>query len=240
MGVGWGRMVSFSEETWGLSSCRWLLMREGGRWCRWGVSLWIGVFCFFSFSLCPCLSEGGEGEPLSFGYVSMMFCCTHSQYGKKEMDRLNHESAKIRHYISEVHQQIQELEEKLQDPDYLDCVTPDAEEEIRVRLISLQKEEKRRRRVAEGQLRQMEFQFVQDVSRLAVEAAKHVAEDQKLSFIVKDEQFLYCQNGHDCTNAVVGEMDRLHQQQGGSYQGQIPQSEPQRDEPQGEPQREKE
>lgn len=148
----------------------------------------------------------------SFGIVNFGTCVSDSKLGKQEQASFDSLKQQITSLLEETEKQLTDLSAKFNDPEYLDGLSPEAEEEMKNKFRTLNEEMQRYQNQYYQVLNQANMRIVQTMSTGINSAAEKVAKDKKLQMVVnKDACFFYTKD-LDVTELVIQEMDKRFEQ----------------------------
>lgn len=157
------------------------------------------VFFFFSHAY----SQGN-----SAGIVNFTTCITDSKYGQQEQEAFDDVRNKITSIMTDLEGQITEIANKLQDPEFIDSLSPEAEQDMKSRFQSLNEELGRYQNHYYQVMNQANMKLIQLMSSYVSQAAESIARKQKLSFVLNKEACFYYEPKQDITTTVIAEMDK--------------------------------
>lgn len=165
---------------------------------------------FFSAALLATFVAGSAiaAENTLTGVVNFTTCITDSKCGKKEQESLESLRKQLSSIMENTEKELKELAAKFEDTEYLDSLSPKAEEELKMRFQALQEELGRSQNQFYQVLNHANYQMVQKVSNSISVAAKQVAEKNKIDYIINKEACFYIRPDLDVTVQVISEMDR--------------------------------
>lgn len=165
---------------------------------------------FFSAALSATLLAGtaSAAENIMTGVVNFTTCITDSKQGKKEQENLEMLRKQMSSLIENTEKELKEISSKFEDTEYLDSLSPKAEEELKIRFQTLQEELGRYQNQFYQVLNHANYQMVQKMSSTISVAAKQVAEKNKLDYVINKEACFYIRPDLDVTNQVISEMDK--------------------------------
>ena len=146
----------------------------------------------------------------SFGIVDFAACIKDSDMGKEEQANFERLKQQMGVYLEETGKQLREIEDRLKDPEYMDGQAPEAIEELKNKMRTLEEEMGRQQNQYYQVLNQANMKIVGELSSGVNEAAKQVAEKQELELVInKDACFFYAEK-LDITPAVVKQMNETY------------------------------
>ena len=164
----------------------------------------------FTAILAIALSSGGllkanETDVRKIGVANFAQCVADSKYGKKEQEALENLKNQMQSLVQDTEKNLREVASKLQDPEHLDGLSPEAEQELRVKFQTLQEEMAKYQNQYYQVLNQANMKMVQNMGGRIAAASEKVAKDHGFSFVInKDACFYFDQ---DVTSLVLSELD---------------------------------
>lgn len=147
-------------------------------------------------------------DSIMTGVVNFSSCVTDSKYGKKEQENFESLRKQMASMIENTESQMKEIATKCEDTEYLDSLSPKAEEELKVKFQALQEELSRYQNQFMQVLQHANQQVVQKIHNAISVASKEIAEKQKLDYVINKEACFYIRPGLDVTTQVISEMDK--------------------------------
>jgi outer membrane protein len=147
-------------------------------------------------------------QAVSFGTVNFTTCVTDSKFGKQEQAQFEAMRDQMEKLIKDAEKQLTELAGKLQDTDYLDSLSPEAEQSLKVQLGTLQEEMQRYQNQAMQVMNQANMKLVQVMSDRVNTASKTVAMQKKLDFVINKDALFYYLPESEVTKDVIQELDK--------------------------------
>lgn len=163
------------------------------------------LFCVATVSS-PCLLEGTDSK---IGIVSFANCIQESKYGKKEQSTLKALQNQITSLIKDTEQQLQEIANKLNDAEYIDTLSPEGEQELKIKFQNHQEDLQRYQQQYYEFINQANYKVMQTMHFHVKNAAKIVSAKLNLDYVL-DENSVICNNaGIEVTNQIIQELDML-------------------------------
>ena len=144
----------------------------------------------------------------SVGVVNFTSCITDSKSGQKEQASFEALKKQMSSLLEDTEKQLREISNKFNDPDYLDGLSPEAEEELKIKFRTLNEELNRYQNQYYQVLNQANMKLVQTMSNTINTSAEAVAKEKKLDMVINKEAFFFHNNKLDVTALVIKEMDR--------------------------------
>ncbi len=142
------------------------------------------------------------------GVVNFATCISESKTGKKEQENMESMRKQMSTLIEDTQKEIDEISTKFEDPEYLDSLSPKAEEDLKVRFQALQEELGQYQNQFYQVLNHANYQMIQKMSGNIAKAAEKVASERHLDYIMNKEACFYIRSDLDVTTQVIGEMDK--------------------------------
>jgi outer membrane protein len=110
--------------------------------------------------------------------------------------------------IEETEKELKNIAAKFEDQEYLDGLSPEAEQELKIKYKTLNEDLAK----YQGQLYQIMNQanmfFYQKLSSLVAKASEKIANDKKLTIVLNKEICFYHEPSMDITSLVISEMNK--------------------------------
>ncbi|MBS0652430.1 MAG: OmpH family outer membrane protein [Verrucomicrobia bacterium] len=144
----------------------------------------------------------------SIGVVNFSNCVTDSKLGKQEQSSFDALKKQMSTLLEDTEKQLNDIAAKFNDPEYLDGLSPEAEEELKNKFRVLSDEMNRYQNQYYQVLNQANMRIIQTISNGINTASEKVAKDKKLTVVVNKDACFYFSPTLDVTNQVVSEMDK--------------------------------
>lgn len=145
------------------------------------------------------------------GVVNFATCITESKAGKKEQENMESMRKQMSTLIEDTEKELREIATKFEDTEYLDSLSPKAEEELKVKFQTLQEDLGRYQNQFYQVLNHANYQMIQKMSTTISKAAEKVASQKKLDYVMNKEACFYIRPDLDVTTMVIGEMDKNYE-----------------------------
>lgn len=144
----------------------------------------------------------------SCGIVNFGTCASDSKLGKQEQASFDSLKKQMSSILEDTEKQLNDIAAKFNDPEYLDGLSPEAEEELKNKFRTLNEELNRYQNQYYQVMNQANMRIMQTISNSIGAASEKVAKEKKLNMVVnKDACFFYIP-GLDVTSLVIAEMDK--------------------------------
>ena len=152
-----------------------------------------------------CAKEHTQQPP--FGTVNFQECITDSKYGKREQEQIETVKTQMDSLVKDLETKLTKLKEKLDDPDYLDTLSPEAEGQLKAEFEMAQQEMGRYQSQYYQVMQQTQMRLSQVMAGHVAAASEKVAEAKKLSHVVHKDVCFYSNPSHDVTRDIIASMD---------------------------------
>lgn len=142
------------------------------------------------------------------GVVNFATCITDSKAGKKEQENLESMRKQMTSLIEDTDKELREMASKFEDPEYLDSLSPKAEEELKSKFQARQEDLGRYQNQFYQVMNHAQMQMLQKISGTIAKAAERVASEKHLDYVMNKEACFYIRPDLDVTTQVIGEMDK--------------------------------
>lgn len=142
------------------------------------------------------------------GVVNFATCVTESKAGKKEQENMETMQKQMASMIEDTEKELKEIVAKFEDSEYLDSLSPKAEEDLKTRQQALEEDLMRYRNQFYQVLNHAQYQLVQKIGATIGKAAEKIAREKNLDYVMNKEVCFYIRPDLDVTPLVIGEMDK--------------------------------
>ena len=164
------------------------------------------ISTFLASLLCTTAFAAEPAQP--FGVVNFNTCISDSKLGIQEQASFESLKKQMSNLLEDTEKQLNDLTAKFNDPDYLDGLSPEAEEELKNKFRSLNEELNRYQNQYYQVMNQANMRIIQTLSNSINTASEKVAKDKKLNLILNKEACFYYTPALDITTLVIAEMDK--------------------------------
>ncbi len=159
------------------------------------------------------LTLAGTAAEAPFGVVNFATCITESKPGKQEQANMESIRTQMSSLIEQTEKELKEISAKFEDTEYLDSLSPKAEEELKVKFQTLQEDMGRYQNQFYQVLQHANYQMVQKMSGAIAQAANDVAKEKNLVYVFNKEALFYVDPTCDVTNEIVSKLNEAHDAQ---------------------------
>ena len=144
----------------------------------------------------------------SIGVVDFAKCISESKFVKNEADGFESIRNQMQSAVEDLDKQLNETAAKLQNRDLLDSLSPEAEQELKVKFQALSEEMQRYQQQYYQVMQQANMRLIQAVTSEINDASESVAKKDKLSLVINKEAAFHYLPNLDITATVINEMDK--------------------------------
>lgn len=144
----------------------------------------------------------------TIGVVNFTTCVTDSKFGKQEQGNFDKLRKQMTSMMEESQKEIQDLSAKLDDADFVDSLSPKAEEELKMKFQTKNQDMQRLQNQYYQVLQQANMQVMQKMNQNVSAAAEIVAKQKKLGIVINKEACFYNNPTLEVTNLVISQMNK--------------------------------
>lgn len=144
---------------------------------------------------------------IKVGVVDFKTCVDNSKLGKQEQASFETMKNQMEAVALEKEKVLEELAGKLNNPDELDLMSPEAEVELKRKFRALSQEMGQIQNQFYQTLSQANMKIVQKISEEVSKASEKVAKRLGFDLVLNDETCFYCNSAINISSLVVKEMD---------------------------------
>lgn len=149
----------------------------------------------------------------AIGIVNFATCVSDSKYGKQEQSSFEGLKKQMTTLLEDTEKQLKEINNKFNDQEYLDGLSPEAEGELRGKFQNLSEELNRYQNQYYQVLNQANMRIYQMMGANIANASEAIAKDKKLSMVLNKEACYFYSPQLDVTNLIIAEMDKRFEEE---------------------------
>lgn len=175
-----------------------------------------GAFSLACLFLCPVSVEAANAKAdqnAKIRYVNFKVCVEKSKIGKQEQAGFETLKKQMETMLSEKEKTLNDMADKLEDPDYLDSLSPEAETELKRKFRSLSQETNQQQSQYLQALQQANFKILEKLDDFISRAAEIVAKKNGYNAIMNDDNTFYYDKDLDISNEMIVSMDELFEKE---------------------------
>lgn len=167
------------------------------------------IYSLLIATLLPCLAFAEEN--FKVGIVNFTTCIEKSYLGQEESKKLEDLRSEMISMLEAKQKDFQEVAEKLNNPDYMDALAPDAEAELQTKAQNLSQELQYLGQQSDQAIQQAQMKMLQNVKAEIDNAAAYIAREKNLDFIINKDSCFYFKRPCEITQLVINELNRHFQ-----------------------------
>ncbi|MCE2982925.1 MAG: OmpH family outer membrane protein [Parachlamydia sp.] len=169
---------------------------------------WLLGIAGCTFALCSPLAAEQHGTgTVKMGVVNTKKCLEDSKLGKQVQANFEKMKKQMESILQEKERDLEEIESKLNDDDYMDSISEDAASELKRKKRTLRAEGMQLQNQYIQTLQQANMKIVQELTEAISKASGQVAQDQTFDAIFSDEALTYYRETLDLTDKIVTQMN---------------------------------
>ena len=155
------------------------------------------------------VTQAGFANDLKLGFVNFKTCLEESKQGQQEKNAFEALKNQMHETLESTDKELEEIAKKLENQDYMDSLSPSAEEELKHKFQALSQEFSRYQNQYYQLLNQANYKMFQSLHELVSSASEKIREKLTLSLVMNEESAFSFAPSLDITKSVIEEMDRL-------------------------------
>lgn len=148
-------------------------------------------------------------HPLKIGIVDFRYCVENSKLGKQEQAAFEAMKKKMEAVLDEKEKELNDLAEKLNDPDQLDLMSPEAETELKRKFRGQNQEISQLQSQCYQSLNQTNMKVIQDLAESIGEASDRLAKEENYDILSNSESIFSYNDDLDVSKKIVIKMDQI-------------------------------
>lgn len=157
------------------------------------------------------LSGLAQGNEFNIGFVNFKNCIEKSKHGQQEKNALEAMKKQMAEMLEKTDKELEEISKKLEDQDYMDGLSPTAEEELKGKFQVLNQEFSRYQTQYYQLLNQANYKMLQSLHQEVSSAAEKVRKQKELSLILNEDSTFAYEPSLDFTGDVIQQMDKQYE-----------------------------
>jgi len=148
--------------------------------------------------------------PLKISVVNFKTCVEQSKIGKEEQSSFEALRKQMENALADKEKIMNDYANKLNDADYLDSLSPEAETDLKRKSRALNQELQQIQGQFYQTLNQANMKIVQNLQEAVSKSSKTVAEKKNIDLIVNEETVFFVNPKYDISSDVIAEMDNQY------------------------------
>jgi outer membrane protein len=146
-------------------------------------------------------------EAANYGFVNFKEIIEQSKMGKQEQAMFDALKTQMEKVLEEKDKELNELASKFNDPDYMDSLSPDAENELKHKLRSLSQDMSEKQNQFYQALQNAQAKIMNKLAESISKAAAKVAKEKQLDAVFNQDASFWVTDSANLSAAVVKTMD---------------------------------
>lgn len=147
-------------------------------------------------------------EKIPYGIVNFPSCVADSKHGKQEQEAFEKLREQMTTLMTDIDKQLNDIATSFNDPDFIDKLSPEAEQELKSRFQALNEELNRYQNQYMQVMQQANMKLMQTMNSHVSKASEIIAKKRHLPMVVREEACFFYNPTFDITKAVIDEMDK--------------------------------
>ena len=174
---------------------------------RYFLSLAAAAALLMAAAPAPAPQNQAAPKALRIGVVNFKQCIERSKLGKQEQANFENLKKQMESVLGEKDKTLNDMASKLNDPDYLDSLSPEAETDLKRKFRSLSQELTGQQQEYMQVLQQTNLKVIQGMNELVAKTASSIAKAEGYDLILNEEGVFSSSPELDITNKVVASLD---------------------------------
>jgi outer membrane protein len=158
--------------------------------------------------LCSASNDVKNGQTLKIAIVNFKKVVEQSKLGKQEQSNFEALRKQMEAALDEKEKVLNEIATKFNDPDYLDSLTPEAENELKHKFRALNAELTQQQNQYYQSLNQTNGKVIQKLAEAVTQATQTIAKSQQYDLVLNEDSAFYWIPTVDISTQVITAMDK--------------------------------
>lgn len=155
------------------------------------------------------LVNADEAKSYKQGVVNTKKCLENSKLGKQEQANFEKMKVQMETVLHEKEKALEDIESKLNDEEYLDSISSEAEGELKRKRRTLRQDAMQLQSQYMQTLQQANYKIIQNLSETISKASEKVAKNKNYDLIINDEATSYYNKSLDISDDVIVQMNAI-------------------------------
>lgn len=180
----------------------------------------LGLTAALLCSATPALTSQSSSQSVKVSIVNFKTCVEQSKSGKQEQASFDALKKKMESTLEEKEKTLTEIANKLEDPDYVDSLSPEAETEMKRKFRALNQELSQLQNQYMQALNQTNVKVIQKLNELISKASATYAQQNNIDAVLNSEGAFYNSPALDISKEIIAIMDQQFEKE--ANQAKIP------------------
>lgn len=168
------------------------------------------IFILLASLFCLSSMKSFAAEEIPYGIVNFGNCLTESKYGKQEQESFEKMREQMASMMGDIEKQLNEIATKFNDPEFVDSLSPEGEQELKAKFQTLSDELNRYQNQYVQIIQQANMRLMQTMNSHISKASETIAKQNKLPMVVREEACFFFNPSFDITKSIIKEMDKSY------------------------------
>lgn len=168
------------------------------------------IFILLTSLFCLSSLKSFATEEIPYGIINFESCVTESKYGRQEQESFEKIREQMTSMMTDIEKQLNEIATKFNDPEFVDSLSPEAEQEMKARFQTLSEELNRYQNQYMQVMQKANMKLMQTMNNHVSKASEVIAKQRKLPMVVREEACFFYNPSFDITNSIISEMDKSY------------------------------
>lgn len=152
-----------------------------------------------------------QQAPVKIGIVNFKRIVEESKFGKLEQSNFETLKKQMEAVLEEKEKALNEMSAKFNDPDYIDSLSPEAENELKHKFRMINQELGQIQGQYYQTLNQANMKILQKLNDMVAATAAKIAKETQLDLILNEDGSFYYSAGLDISKSVISALDELYE-----------------------------
>lgn len=148
---------------------------------------------------------------LKIGVINFKQVVEESKYGKLEQGNFETLKKQMESILEEKDKSLNEISAKINDPDYIDGLSQEAENELKHKFRVINQEVGQIQAQYYQTLQQANMKILQKLNDIVAKVAESIAKDNQLDLILNEDSFFYYSPALDISKKVISALDAQYE-----------------------------
>ncbi|MCB1113663.1 MAG: OmpH family outer membrane protein [Chlamydiia bacterium] len=148
-----------------------------------------------------------QGEAATYGFVNFKEVVEKSKLGKQEQATFDSLKSQMEKVLEEKDKELGELAAKFNDPDYMDSLSPEAENEMKFKVRQMSQEMSEKQNQFYGALQNAQGKIMQKLAEAVAKSSEKVAKTKQLDAAFNQDATFWAKDTINITSDVIKDMD---------------------------------
>ena len=169
------------------------------------ITLALGLMCLTKFA------SAENTDKLKIGVVDFRTCIEKSYLGQEEQTKLEAMRNEMINSLEDKNKLLTEVMDKLKKPEFLDTISPEAEEKLQKEYAQLSEEIQYMQNQAYQALNEAQMRMFQTMNEQVQKSSEYLAREHGLDLVINQEHCFYYKRPLEMTQLVIQELNRHFQ-----------------------------